>query len=294
MPKTVLVAGATGELGSRVTARLRAAGYRVRALARNKARAATLAGQADEIVIADALDAAALQGVCDGVDIVFSALGASVASAAKERRGYETVDVQANANLIAEARRAGVGRFVYVGVFSRPGYATARYMKGHEAVVDLLAASGLAYTVVRPTGFFTALEEFLPMARRGIIPLIGDGSAKTNPIHPDDLADVCVGVIESGPPSLEVGGPEVLTRRQIAEAAFAAVGKRPRFLRVPPIVFLMLAILLRPLLPRMGDLLEFVAKVSTSDGVAPAQGHARLADYYRATAKRAGEKITIS
>lgn len=277
----VLVAGATGVLGSRVLAQLRAAGYPVRAIARSAERAKALAGLADEIVVADALDAAALRGACDGVEAVFSALGASVASQAKERRGYEQIDRQTNANLIAEAKRAGVKRFVYVGVFSQPGYAGTRYLKGHEAVVADLAASGLDYTVVRPTGFFTALEEYLPMAKVGIIPLFDGGAAKTNPIHPDELADGCVKVIERGPREFAIGGPETLTRRQIAEAAFAAYGKRPRFMPVPPALALLFAFLLQPLWPRMSDLVEFLVKVSTCDCVAPAYGKARLGAYYK-------------
>lgn len=281
MKPKVLVAGATGVLGSRVLAQLKAAGYPVRAIARSAERSKALSGLADEVIVADALDAAALRGACDGVDVVFSALGASVASQAKERRGYEHIDRRTNANLIAEAKRAGVKRFVYVGVFSRPGYAGTRYMKGHEAVVTDLAASGLEVTVVRPTGFFTALEEYLPMAKRGIIPLVGDGAAKTNPIHPDELAAACVENIERGPRDLPVGGPEVLTRRQIAEAAFAAYGKKPRTISVPPAVFLLMAFLLRPLLPRMGDLMEFLAKVSTTDGIAPSYGKACIAAYYK-------------
>lgn len=281
MKPKVLVAGATGVLGSRVLAHLKSAGYPVRAIARSAERAKALAGLAVEVFIADALDPAALRGACDGVDIVFSALGASVASQAKERRGYEHIDRQTNANLIAEARRAGVKRFVYVGVFSQPGYAGTRYMKGHEAVVRDLAASGLDYTVVRPTGFFTALEEYLPMAKRGLIPLVGDGSAKTNPIHPDELAAACVENIERGPRDLPVGGPEVLTRRQIAGAAFAAYGKKTRTISVPPAVFLLMAFLLRTLFPRMGDLMEFLARVSTTDGIAPSYGGARIAPYYQ-------------
>lgn len=281
----VLVAGATGVLGSRVLARLRAAGYPVRAIARSPERAKALAGLADEVVVADALDAAALKGACDGVAIVFSALGASVATQAGERRGYETIDRLANANLIAEAGAAGVTRFVYVSDFLQPGYAQTRYLRGHEAVVAELAASGIDHTVVRPTGFFSALEEFLPMARRGIIPLFGAGTVKTNPVHHDELAAACVEVIERGPREVSIGGPEVLTRRQIGEAAFAAWGKKPRFVSVPPGLALLLTMLLRPFIPRMSDLIEFVAKVSTHDCVAPAYGAATLAAYYRERAQ---------
>jgi uncharacterized protein YbjT (DUF2867 family) len=262
----------------------------VRALVRSAAGADKVEPYADDVITADALDPQALAGVCRPRDIVFSALGASVATGAAERRGYAQVDAAANLNLLAEARRAGVRRFVYTAVFVQPGYAATRYVRAHEAVAAAVLASGLPATVVRPTGFFTAMLAFLPMARRGVIPLVGGGAARSNPIHPADLAAACVEILRRGPADLPLGGPEVLTRRQIGEAAFAAVGKPPRFMPVPLGVMLAGAAAARLAKPRMGELLAFAGRVSAVDCVAPAYGTRTLADYFREQVARSGQE----
>ncbi len=127
---------------------------------------------------------------------MFSALGASVLpSMAKGWRSYASLDTPANMNLVTAARTAGVRRFVYVSVANHRRLGHLHYVLAHERVVEALRDSGLEYTVVRPTGFFSAFATLIPMARRGPVPLIGDGSARTNPIHDDELAAVCVRAI---------------------------------------------------------------------------------------------------
>jgi uncharacterized protein YbjT (DUF2867 family) len=230
-----------------------------------------------------------LDGACDGIDVVLSCLGASVVpSLAKGRRSYARVDTPANVNLIEAARAAGVKRFVYVSVANHDALGHLEYVSAHERVVTALAASGIDHVVIRPTGFFSAFAELLPMARRGPIPVIGDGSARTNPIHDATLATVCVDAVDGGAREIVVGGPEILTRRQIVEEAFHAVGKRPRVLPMPPLLMRSMALLMRPANPRMGRLMEFVTAVSTRDVVAPRHGTHRLPDYFAERARAAG------
>ncbi len=58
---------------------------------------------------------------------------------------------------------------------------------------DALQASGLDYTIIRPVGFFSGLNDLAIMAKRKVIPIVvGDGQAKTNSIHQKDLAKVVV------------------------------------------------------------------------------------------------------
>lgn len=132
----VLLAGAGGAIGAHVVAALRAAGHTVRGLSRRR-----LLPDCDETVVADALRPGELAGLADGVDVVVSALGASVAPSLAGRRTDGQVDVPANLHLLDETRRAGVARFVYVGVRSAPGYAHTRYVQAHEQVSDALASS---------------------------------------------------------------------------------------------------------------------------------------------------------
>jgi uncharacterized protein YbjT (DUF2867 family) len=260
---------------------LLARGDEVVIMSRSEERARSL-GDGVTCRVADACDREQLRGLCEGADVVISCLGASLAPVLTERRGYREVDLAGNLNLLAEARKAGVKRFVYVSVFSAPGYADTVYVRAHHEFEQSLRASGISHAVVRPTGMFSAFGELLELAARGRLPLIGGGAARTNPVHEREVAQICLQLVDSGDPAqlVEAGGPEVLSRREIARLAMRAAGVPPRFLPLPRFVMKFGAWLIGLVNPRVGELLGFVAAVSTSDCVAEAQGTSRLADYF--------------
>lgn len=275
----VLVAGAAGSLGRHVIRELAGRGHRVRALIRRTLLPGDLAHVATHS--ADALDPAQLEGCCQDVDAVFSCLGASVLPQVwRGRRSFHRVDTPANRSLIDVARRAGVGRFVYVSVAGHVQLSHLRYVQAHEAVVETLRDSGVAHSVIRPTGFFSALGEMVKMGRIGFVPLIGDGSARTNPIHDADLAVVCADAVETDIGDRQVGGPETLTRRGCAELALRALGKKTRTPVLAPGLVRAQGRLIRPLNPRVGDLVAFFEEVFTHDLVVPAYGTRMLEPYF--------------
>lgn len=283
----ILVAGASGLVGREVVRLLVEAGHAVRTLSQDEGRAAALRALTDDVRIADATREGALRGVCDGVDVVVSALGAPVLPG-RARRSYGEVDRVANERLVAEAARAGVRRFVYVGVFTTPAYAGSAYVRAHHDVERRISRSGLEHGFVRATGIFGALAELVPMARKGPVPLIGNGSAKTNPVHETDVAEAVIrAVLAPGSTEVELGGPEVLTRRGIAELAFRACGKPPRLIAMPVWLMRVVAWLYRFTNRRMAELLAFVIPASTTDCVAEAGGTRKLGAYFEDVAARA-------
>lgn len=275
----VLVAGASGQLGRHVVSELRRRGYRVRALSRRPER---LAGHADEAVRGDLLDLASLRAACEGVDVAFSCAGAPMnLNDLRDRSGPLEVDWGGNRNLLTAARGAGVWRFVYVSVFGGQAMRHLEYTDAHERLVDELAASGIDHAIVRPTGFFSFFGEIANMARRGRGIVIGEGSARTNPIHEADLAAVCADAVAGGPREIGVGGPETFTRDEIVRIAFRAIGREPRLTHVPPGFFRAAAAIAKPLNRRLAALLAFGAEISQVECVAPAYGTLRLEDYFR-------------
>lgn len=278
---TVLVAGATGILGREVVDALRGRGHRIRTLSRRPDRAAALRGIVDEIVLGDATRPDTLDGVLDGVDAVVSCLGAPMAFTRGDRRPFHDVDTVANLNLVRAARHVGVARFVYVSLHLGPGWADTAYVRAHEAVVDELRRAGPSFAVVRPTGMFPIFDPLLALARQGVAWVPGDGGARTNPVHPREVARVCADtVLDTADDSVPVGGPEVFTRREMVEMAFAAVGRRPRILRVPPPALRAAAVAMHPVHPRLAEVLEFVTGALTSDFVAPPHGSLRLVEHF--------------
>jgi len=279
--QTVLVAGATGMLGRAVVAAVHRTGVSVTSLSRDPARAEPLRGVADTIVLGDATRPDTLRGAFDGVDAVISCLGAPMAFTTGDRRSFRDLDTVANLNLIRAAREAGVRRFVYVSLLVRPAWSETVYARAHEEVVEQLAGSGLSYGVVRPTGMFPIFDPFLAMARRGIAWIPGDGEARTNPVHPDEVAEACLDVLnrdQNG--SLMVGGPETLSRQEIVEMAFQAVGTRPRILHLPRSALLAGSVLMRPVHPRLSEVTDFASRALTNNFVVPLGGHRRLADHF--------------
>jgi uncharacterized protein YbjT (DUF2867 family) len=223
-----------------------------------------------------------LHGVCDDVDRIFSCLGASAVPLPKNGYAkFSRVDVPANRALIAEAKRAGVKKFAYVSTFHTPNLRNLEFVRAHERVVEELKASGLDYSIIRPTGFFSAMEEILLIASLGLLPEYAGGKYRTNPIHESDLAVVCADALFDDIQERDVGGPEPLTRKEIARLAYHAIGKADSARRVPVGVLALAGRALRPFNPRIAHLFTFIAKILVQDVVAPCHGTRTIGEFFQ-------------
>ncbi|NIN61870.1 MAG: NAD(P)H-binding protein, partial [Gammaproteobacteria bacterium] len=220
--KKVLVAGATGYLGQYVVKEFKKQGYWVRGLTRSADRLENLKSYVDETFIGEVTDPNSLAGVCEGIDIVFSSIGITKQ---KDNLTYMDVDYQGNKNLLEEAKKEGVSKFIYISVFNAE---KMRHLKGIQAKLEFTEAlkkSGLDYLVVNPNGFFSDMLEYLKMAQQGRGYVFGSGEYRINPIHGEDLAEVCVNAVDGGEKEINVGGPDVLTHNEILAIAFESLGK---------------------------------------------------------------------
>ena len=279
--KRILLAGASGQLGRHVIHELKQSGYAVRAITRDRNR--LLDTEADEIHETDLFDTHKMGWIADQCDAVISCAGASMAmNSLRDRRSFNAIDWQGNLRLLEEAQRANVGKFVYVSLAGGEQMRQVEYADAHERFVEALQASGLNYTVVRPTGFFGFMLEILRYAEKGLGLVMGDGQRQTNPIHEADVARACVESLALNQTDFPIGGPDVFTRREITELAFEAIDKPARLMNVPPAVFKAMVSPLKLINPRIHALMVFGATVTQVDCLAPAYGHKRLADYFRA------------
>jgi uncharacterized protein YbjT (DUF2867 family) len=282
--KTILLAGATGHLGRLVAQELKAQGYTIQAIARQPSKLAEL--NLDKVIGADLTTSSSLQDSCKDIDAVISCAGASMnVGNFSDKKSFYEVDYQGNLNLLNEAKKSSVQKFVYVSLAGAEGLRHVEYADAHEKFVDALKTSGLAYSVVRPTGFFSFLLELLGFAKRGFGVSIGDGSCKTNPIHEADVARACVEALESSEAEITVGGPDVLTRKETSLLAFEALGKKPRLMTVSPAVFKGLIAPLKLSNKRIYALMDFGIAVTQIDCVAPTYGTRHLRDYFATHAK---------
>lgn len=270
---TLLVAGATGYLGGFVVAEAKRRGYRVRALA----RPGKPVPGADEVFEGEATRPETLTGLCAGVDLVFSSLGITRQT---DRVTFEDVDHLANRNVLREAEAAGVRRFGFVSVVNPERFAGNALMDARERFVAALAESPVPGTVVRATGFFNDMDEFLAMARRGTVWIFADGP-RMNPIHGADLAEVVLDALEAGTAECTAGGPEPLTQREVGALAFAALGRPPRVRTVPPWLVDLALTVLRIVHPRLHTIARFMRTGATTDMLGEARGTRRLGAHYR-------------
>ena len=281
MTKRALVAGASGALGRHLVAELGRRGYSTRALVRDPAKS-EVAGAEDSVVI-DLLrpDRARLDAALEKVDVVVSAVGQPCGlEASEERRSFRDVDPAANRALLAAALGRGVGHFAYVAVLHSPAQRGLDYVAAHEDFVEELVAAEVEHTVIRANGFFYSYLDLLAGARRGPVPIFGSGAARSNPIHEAELAVACVDALEGGAREVEVGGPQELSRREEAELAFQALGRRPRLIRVPPLLLRGALPLIRLRDRRRAEMIEFLVAICLEDQLAPAHGTRLLGEYF--------------
>jgi uncharacterized protein YbjT (DUF2867 family) len=191
------------------------------------------------------------------------------------------VDYQANLNLLHEAQKSGVRKFIYVSVLNGKKLRHLKIGDAKERFVEQLEQSVLDYCVIRPNGFFSDLTEFYNMAKKGRVYLFGIGEFKTNPIHGEDLAAVCVDAIEKPDKEIQVGGPEILTHNEIAETAFAVLGTKPKITHVPDWIRTATLMLTRILTgSRTHGPLEFFLTVMAMDMIAPKYGKHFLKEHF--------------
>lgn len=225
MKKKILLAGASGALGIEVLKLLHEQGEEVRALVHSADGAGKVAAYTQDIWRVDASEGnQVIKDITKDISVVISTLGKSVSLFTNRGKSFIENDFYANSNVLDDAKKNKVDRFVYVSIKGAEKALEYEVAKSHKMFEDALAASGLDYTIIRPVGFFSGLNDLAIMAKRKLIPIIGDGHARTNSIHQKDLAKVVVEHLYEGPAIKEVGGPLVHTRMEMAKMVEKRIG----------------------------------------------------------------------
>jgi divinyl chlorophyllide a 8-vinyl-reductase len=210
------------------------AGHRVTALVRPGANHSF----ADAHVLPlDVTDAASLADNGFGAER-FDAVVSCLASRTGTPRDAWAIDHAAQMNVLGAAQRAGVRHFVLLSAIcvQKPELA---FQHAKLAFEKALIASGLRYSIVRPTAFFKSLSGQIERVRGGRpFLLFGDGRGTAcKPISDDDLADFLVACVTDATRwnrILPIGGPgPAITPLEQGQALFTLLGQPPRFRHVP-------------------------------------------------------------
>ncbi|QYJ85684.1 SDR family oxidoreductase [Shewanella mesophila] len=274
----ILVAGSTGYLGKHIIEQLLFKKADFIAFARSKEKLLDIGLDESQVLLAQVTNPDEVRGVCDGVDVVISCLGIT---RQKDGLSYMDVDYQANLNLLEEAKRAGVKKFIYVSAFNAQKYPQVRLLSAKERFANILLKSNdIVPCVIRPNGFFSDITEIYNMAKAGRVYAFGDGNVRLNPIHGEDLANFCLEAIDKTETELAVGGPDVLSVNEIALLAFNSLHKPERVTHLPDSLRLLSLNIVKRLPEKWGGPAEFFLTMLESDAIAPQHGCHRLKGYF--------------
>ena len=219
MAKRLLVTGATGTLGKRVVPAALGAGHQVRALSRRERSN----GSGTDWRTGDLLAGTGVDAAVDGVDVI-------VHCATQPTGGK---DIKSIENLIAAARRAGVGHIVHVSIIGIDRIPLP-YYKTKLGVEHALAASDIGHTVLRAAQFHELIETIFAIQRFSPVLWTLRG-VRFQPIDTRDVAARLAELAHAEPAGrvADIGGPAVHTHADLARMFLAARGSRRGVVQAP-------------------------------------------------------------
>lgn len=227
----VLVTGGTGFVGTHLVNALLRRGHAVTVLARDPRKTVNRYNHPVAAVTGNVLDSESVARAAAHQDAVVHLVGIIV------EKGVQTFDRmhrEAVENVLAAATSAGVRRYLHMSAMGSSEDAPSEYSRTKAAGEKAVRASGLDWTIFRPSIVFGYGDGFVgllaPLVRGnpGFVPVIGNGQNRFQPVAVEDLARAFADALEK-PETIgqtyEVGGPDVLTFDQILREIAAAVGK---------------------------------------------------------------------
>ena len=238
----ILITGATGYIGGRLVPQLLERGYRVRCLARDVRRLSGRGWDEDprvEIVRGDVLDpvslASAMQGCSAAYYLVHSLLAGEAA--------FESRDRVAATNFAAAAETAGLERIIYLGGLGHKADKLSPHLESRHEVGDVLREGAVPVTELRAAmivGSGSASFEMLRSLVHKLPVMVCPRwvEVRTQPIAIRDVLAYLIGCLEvpaTANQTYDIGGPDVLTYREMM-MRFATILGTKRWIMVVPVL----------------------------------------------------------
>jgi NADH dehydrogenase len=239
----LLITGSTGYIGQYLVKQLIVQGVKPRCLVRDPKKAEHLFGVGTvELVQGDTTLPETLEAALTGVETVIHA--AFMTADRKQSTGnhYAITNVDGTTNLVRAAQAAGVKYFLEISGLGTKPDKPGSYMQGRYLAEQVVKDSGLAWTIIQPSILFGPDAPFLKgltglIKTSPVVPLIGGGSLKFQPISVDDVVRVILQVLKAPETycykTYTIGGPEYLTFTEIIDLLLRSQHKKRLKLPAP-------------------------------------------------------------
>ncbi len=234
----ITIIGGSGFVGRYVVGHLARAGYRIRVVTRNPNAALSLkiAGDTGQISLVSG-DINRLETIIPAVTGAFAVINLVGILFEKGRQNFTALQAEGAENLAKVSKTAGVTHFIQLsalGVDNAFGSAYARTkLMGEKAV---LAAFPKA-TILRPSIIFGAEDNFFnQFAKMPILPLIGGGKTRFQPVYVDDIAKAvvaCLATTKSEGQVYELGGNKIYSFRALMEFINTTLRTHKPLIKIP-------------------------------------------------------------
>jgi uncharacterized protein YbjT (DUF2867 family) len=229
----IFVSGGTGFVGGHVCRALRQHGYELRLLVHRR-RGGGESGLA--YIEGDAARLESFAVEVSGCDAVINLVGI-IREFPSRGITFEKLHVQATENMLEAARRAGVGRYLQMSALGARSSAVSAYHQTKWRAEELVRGSGLKWTVFRPSLIFGPHDAFINMLAAQlrlvpIMPVIGSGSYRLQPVAADDVARcfaLALEMPETVGQTYELCGNDRLSYEALLDMIAAAVGRSRPF-----------------------------------------------------------------
>ena len=235
----ILVTGGSGVVGVGTVTELLRRGHAVRLLARHARQDARQWRDGVTPIDGDVSDAASIHGAADGCDAVLHVAG--IVEESPPKLTFKAVNVDGTANICAEAKRAGVRRFVFVSSLGTPEGASEYHGSKRDAERIVEGFDG-NWTICRPGNVYGPGDEQISVMLRlvrgvsPLVPMIGSGDQTFQPIWWEDLAAALATVVERDDltgQALDLAGREVTCQNDLHARMSRLTGRDVQSIPMP-------------------------------------------------------------
>ncbi|MBI1417057.1 MAG: NAD(P)H-binding protein [Limimaricola sp.] len=240
MSQLVTIYGGSGFVGRYIARRMAKAGWRVRVAVRNPneamfVRPYGVVGQV-EPVLCNVRDDASVAAALRGADAVVYCVGV-LDEAGKNT--FAAVQAEAPGRVARAAAAEGIGRMVLISAIGADATAPSAYARtkaaGEAAVLDAMPGA----VILRPSIIFGAEDQFFnrfaSLSRLGpILPVVG-AATRFQPVWVDDVAQAAEKAVlgQARPGIYELGGPDVLSFRELMQVMLKVIHRRRLVMNIP-------------------------------------------------------------